>query len=96
MCRRAIRDSSRLCLNSGGERIAVAIETAHDPWHDSIAWATVDWGVTISGCEAEELLGALRGRHVLDVICIVLGDLVNTRESRGAEIYWRKQVKSNR
>ena len=67
MCHGASRYHSRLCSNNGG-RVAKAIEKAHDPWRDSIAWATVDWGVTISGCGAEELLGTPRGRHVMDVI----------------------------
>ena len=96
MCHRAIGDRGWLCSNSGGGRIAMAIEKAHIPWLDSIAWATVDWGVTISGCGAEELLGTRRGRHVLNVICIVLRGLANTRGSRGAKIFWRKHVKSNR
>ena len=52
----------------------MAIEKAHDPWHDSIAWAMVDWGEAISGCGAEEELGTRRGRHVLDVIYVMLRD----------------------
>jgi hypothetical protein len=68
----------------------MSIEKAHDPWRGSVACATVDWGETISGCGAEELLGMFRARHVLDVICIVLGDLVNIRGRRGAKIFWIK------
>ena len=50
----------------------MAIEKAHDPWRDSIAGATVDWGETISGCGAEECLGRLRRGHVMDVIYVML------------------------
>jgi hypothetical protein len=44
----------------------MAIEKAHDPWRDSIAGATVDWGETISGCGAEECLGRSRRGHVME------------------------------
>ncbi len=71
MYRGANRYRSRLCSNNGG-RIAMAIEKAHDPWHDSIAGAMVDWGETISGCGAEEFLGRFRRGHVLDVIYVML------------------------
>ncbi len=68
MCRRAIWNRGWLCSNNGGGRVAMATEKAHIPWRDSIAWATVDWGVTISDCGTKELLGTRRGRHVMDVI----------------------------
>ena len=50
----------------------MAIEKAHDPWRNSIARATVDWGETISGCGAEECLGRSRRGHVMDVIYVML------------------------
>ncbi len=50
----------------------MAIEKAHDPWRDSVAGATVDWGETISGCGAEECLGRLWRGHVMDVIYVML------------------------
>ncbi len=70
----AILDSRWLCLNSGG-RIAMAIEIAHDPWHNTAAWAVGDWGVMVSVCGAPELLRRRRGRHVfkLDVFVLCLG-----------------------
>ena len=73
--RRAIGDRSRLSSNGSGGRFAMAIEKAHDPWRDSVAWATVDWGEAISGCGAEKFFGTLRGRHVMDVIYVMLRDL---------------------
>ena len=71
MCRGASRYHSRLCSNNGG-RVAMAIKKAHDPWRDSVAVATVDWGETISGCGAEEFHGRFRRGHETDVIYVML------------------------